>query len=296
MLQLSIVTTCKNRLEHLRQTLPAMLAQADSEVIVVDYGCPQGCGDWVLEHFPQVRVIHVDDDPEFCLARARNAGARQARAEWLAFVDADIVLAGDFAAVVTPLLIPGYHYINDAGTWETYGTCLCRRADFDRIEGYDEVFGRLRGEDEDLYFRLSGIGVSRAHFPDGLLKPISHGDELRGLRGIGEKLAHQRISTLYIQAKADLARLTASPDRMLREKLLAAARRSVMTLDDDDGFRPMAHNLTVDMPLRFPNLDFFGLSLSRKIVYTLAMPVDAPLEAIRARVTAGTGTRARRLP
>ncbi len=38
----SIITTCKGRLEHLKQTLPAMLAQKDSEVIVVDYSCPHG--------------------------------------------------------------------------------------------------------------------------------------------------------------------------------------------------------------------------------------------------------------
>ena len=56
----SIVTTCMGRLDHLKESLPAMLAQPDSEVIVVDYSCPQGTGDYVAKHFPAARVVRVE--------------------------------------------------------------------------------------------------------------------------------------------------------------------------------------------------------------------------------------------
>jgi hypothetical protein len=39
--RLSIVTTCKGRLHHLRRSLPGFLAQPDTQVIVVDYDCPE---------------------------------------------------------------------------------------------------------------------------------------------------------------------------------------------------------------------------------------------------------------
>ena len=45
----SIITTCKGRLHHLRRTLPCMLAQGCDfayEVVVVDFGCPQGTFDF----------------------------------------------------------------------------------------------------------------------------------------------------------------------------------------------------------------------------------------------------------
>ena len=76
----SIVTTCKGRLEHLKQSLPRMAAQAGAEVIVVDYDCPDGAGAWVAENFPAVRVVRVADAPLFN-ARAgaqprRRRGAR----------------------------------------------------------------------------------------------------------------------------------------------------------------------------------------------------------------------------
>src|SRR5260370_11681104 len=38
--RLSVVVPCKGRLQHLRRSLPTFVAQPDSEVIVVDYDCP----------------------------------------------------------------------------------------------------------------------------------------------------------------------------------------------------------------------------------------------------------------
>ena len=90
---IALITTCKGRLHHLRETLPLMASQGADEIVVVDYGCPDGAGDWVEREFPGVRVVRVDDDPGFCLPRARNAGARASSARWLAFVDADVKLA-----------------------------------------------------------------------------------------------------------------------------------------------------------------------------------------------------------
>jgi glycosyltransferase involved in cell wall biosynthesis len=263
-----------------------MLAQRDCEVIVVDYGCPQNSGTWVQDNHPQVKVVTVADDPGFCAARARNAGAAAATADWLAFVDADILLSAEFASLVTSGLAAGSYYINDAGTWDSYGTCICRKADFVRIDGYDEVFGRLRGEDEDFYFRLRDAGVRHNSFPGYLLSPIQHDDTLRGLSGLGERLAAQRASTLYIQGKRDMAKLNGEPDRATRKKLLAAAMEGIAGLGEENAFVPTRHTLSVEMPLGFPNLDFFGLRLSRKITYTLDLPEGAPMDAIRKRVSA----------
>jgi glycosyltransferase involved in cell wall biosynthesis len=38
MAMMTLITTCKNRLAHLKETLPLMMTQSFSEVIVVDYG------------------------------------------------------------------------------------------------------------------------------------------------------------------------------------------------------------------------------------------------------------------
>ena len=106
---LSIVTCCKGRLEHLKRALPTFVAQAESEVIVVDYDCPDRTGDWVAAHFPAVRVAKVAEAPIFNISRARNVGAGLARAPWLAFCDADNLLAPSFASEILARIVPGMY-------------------------------------------------------------------------------------------------------------------------------------------------------------------------------------------
>ena len=55
----SLIVTCKGRLMHLRQTLPLFCALPDTEVILVDYGCPDGSGVWAAANFPAARVVRV---------------------------------------------------------------------------------------------------------------------------------------------------------------------------------------------------------------------------------------------
>ena len=81
--EIAFITTCKGRLKHIQQTLPTMVAENPYEIILVDYGCPQGTGDWAESNYPSVKVVRVNDDPGFCAARARNIGAGHSTAPWL---------------------------------------------------------------------------------------------------------------------------------------------------------------------------------------------------------------------
>src|SRR5690349_8864227 len=97
--QITYITTCKGRLGHLKETLPRAVAQG-LKCIVVDYSCPESSGAWVESNFPDVTVVRVEGQAGFSAAKARNAGAAVADTPWLAFVDADIVLAPRFAELV----------------------------------------------------------------------------------------------------------------------------------------------------------------------------------------------------
>src|SRR4029079_5623520 len=89
----SIITTCKGRLEHLQASLPKMMAQCANEVIVWDYSCPQGTGEFVTANFPSVRLVSVPGQKHFSNWKARNSGAAVATSDVLVFVDADTVMA-----------------------------------------------------------------------------------------------------------------------------------------------------------------------------------------------------------
>ena len=97
---LTFVTTCKGRLRYLKQTLPLLAAQPGTACVVVDYGCPDHCGDWVQGNLPQVTVVRWPDRKGFNIAHARNLGVAAATSDAICLIDSDIRAAPDFAALV----------------------------------------------------------------------------------------------------------------------------------------------------------------------------------------------------
>ncbi len=208
MVDICFITTCMGRLDHLRQTLGTWVAQPGASCIVVDYSCPERCGDWVEQTYPQVQVIRVPGKSHFHLAHARNLGAREANAPWLCFIDADIALASSFTEAVLPLLRPGHFYRADPCETGLVGTVLCSRADFAGIDGYDEVIQGWGAEDLDLNARLGLLGLAEAGFPGQLVRSLSHNDELRvKFYDIKRKEISATINKRYLDVKYDLMKL-----------------------------------------------------------------------------------------
>lgn len=160
MYRYSIITTCKGRLNDLRQSLPQFLRQDDTEVIVVDYDCPDGTKEFVRSHFPSARVIAVENQPMFNLSHARNIGAQLATADVLIFFDADIIIADVFSAELNfQFNEPLYGTFKSSHGNSLRGSCVVRREDFELVEGYDELLSGYEGEDLDLYMRLRCAGI-----------------------------------------------------------------------------------------------------------------------------------------
>ena len=187
---IAFVTTCKGRLHHLQQTLPLMLAEQPDQMIVVDYGCPQGTANWVEKHFPAdkfpcINVLRVTDDPGFSVSRARNLGYAATTAAWVAFVDADICVQPGWLAWIRNHLNGTDYFLSPTVTHPTrenagtYGSVVIRRAVFDSVDGYDEVFRGWGSEDADLYFRLEIRHHKAACYPQAFLKDIPHGNDER---------------------------------------------------------------------------------------------------------------------
>ena len=99
-------------------SLAEISAAASVEIVVVDNGSTDGTVDWIRTQAPFVRVIEPGGNVGF--ARANNAGARQARGDYLLLLNPDTVvsagalprllaaLAADQAAAVAgPRLVDG---------------------------------------------------------------------------------------------------------------------------------------------------------------------------------------------
>lgn len=206
--EISLITTCMGRLSHLRESLPAAVAQPRVQCIVVDYSCPEGAGRWAQETFPAVKVIHAPGRERFNVSQARNLGAQAAEAPWLCFVDADVILAPDFSQTILPLLQPGHFYRPHPIVRELCGTVAVARDAFERVGGYDEMMRGWGGEDRDLYDRLRLFGQRETAVPAALFRTIPHGDDLRTQNYDNHDLPlNQAINRVYRQAKLDLMRL-----------------------------------------------------------------------------------------
>jgi GT2 family glycosyltransferase len=96
---LSIIIVNWNSRVLVRQCLASLVACCrleDLELIVVDSGSFDGCGDMLAAEFPAVRFLQCPDNVGF--ARANNLASRHARGRQLLFLNPDTLLSEDSPA------------------------------------------------------------------------------------------------------------------------------------------------------------------------------------------------------
>lgn len=97
-MEISVIVPVYRVEKYLSDCIESILNQtfADFELILVDDGSPDRCGeicDEAAKHDTRVQVIHQRNQG---LSAARNAGIEIARGSWLSFVDADDFVALNF--------------------------------------------------------------------------------------------------------------------------------------------------------------------------------------------------------
>jgi len=243
----SIITTCKGRLEHLQASLPKMIAQGASEVIVVDYSCPDGTAAFVAKTYPDVRVVTVAGEQHFSNWKARNAGAAAASGDLLIFVDADTIFA-DGAVVAIDAALPERAYgfflrkasraFNRGGPKlalnQLKGFHVVPAEAFRRIGGYDEVLeGYAAGADTDLEERLSMLGLERHPLDPKIIESVIEHDAAsrteHHAHAVGTSYA---AGLLYVAAKKAVMQRNRRPQLALetRQQLYAGALQAAQTL------------------------------------------------------------------
>ena len=181
--RLSLITCCKGRLQYLKRSLPTLIAQKESEVVVVDYDCPDNTKEWVATHFPEARLVAVTDEPYFNLSRARNIGARHGCAPWLVFCDSDQLLAPSFSSRVLAMVGPGTYlrtlHPTQWGPRRQGVPLACEAKLFWEIGGYDDAFNGWGVEDRELVDRLDRSGLREVVGSETLVETIRHSNEER---------------------------------------------------------------------------------------------------------------------
>lgn len=183
---ISIVIPMFNEARHIARTLQAARLAANAaglecELLVVDNGSQDKGPQIARELGAQVLIL-----PGLHIGALRNHGAAIASGEWLAFLDADIEMPGNWLSLLLELesgcqadvlgldcdtptqapwfahawqrrtLRPTTHSLHPA-QWLPTANLLMRREWFVRVGGFDESL--RTGEDKDLTMRLAQAGA-----------------------------------------------------------------------------------------------------------------------------------------
>ena len=185
------------------------------EVIVIDDGSTDDTPDVLASYGDRISVVRQQNRGHVV---ARNRGARSARGEWLAFLDADdewlpdklarqIALAGDaqdVAMVYTDRENVGeitrvgsrasdaytlqegdiFEPLLLTGNFVTVSSAMVRRSWYDRLGGFDETLGVC--EDWDMWLRLCAAGGRVAVVQAALTKYRWH--------AVSMTMNHQRMA------------------------------------------------------------------------------------------------------
>ena len=202
----SVIMPLYNAEAYVSEAIESVLKQNYSplELIIVDDGSSDKSLEIALQY--QSDNVRVFSQPNSGACVARNKGLREARGEYIKFLDADDILAPDSIAKqvgqimsLTDKQIPfgDYDYINSQGQFINSFTFdsvdflnkdqvyfffnkteilisapLHRKTLLDEVGGFDESF--KRGQESDLHFRLALSGVKFVYFPCNTFSYRSH--------------------------------------------------------------------------------------------------------------------------
>jgi hypothetical protein len=209
-MKIACVTTCRGRVNHLRQTLPENLRglNHNSVIVLLDYNDQTGLAEYIQDNhqddIDSGKLVYYrnHDATRFHMAHAKNQAHRCAMlegADILVTLDADNYMGDGFIYYIEnefrtkrhlSFLCPDFnalppkgHRFNPANPLRLgrgfAGRMIIRSQDFLKAGGYNQVFDTWRGEDIDLIARLNRFGFRKGAIQPIFLNAIPHSSHVR---------------------------------------------------------------------------------------------------------------------
>ena len=224
MTPLSLIIAAYNRGPKIAMTLDSVLKQTiiPDEIIVVDDCSPDGTGEWVSAHYPQVRVLRTEKNIR--TSAARNLGARTAMGRTLMFLDHDDELLPHAVETLLELrtafpearaafadhayinFVNGVRFADHHSSQPAFARLrtvpVLRASAFGRLYGKSLYFALLRGNllqqpwviDRDFFHQLGGFAEEIRYCEDWDLY-------LRAVRAGPIALTDRVISNHYVEGE-----------------------------------------------------------------------------------------------
>ena len=185
----SFYTTCKNRLEHLRVTLPKNLsnhaADENVEFVVLDYDSGDGLEEWIKGNMMgyiesgKLSYYRVTGYPKFQMSHSKNVAAKLTKGSILCNIDSDNETGHMFSEWLRKSVRNGRWAGTESFTDDFGGRQAFTRSDFYALAGFDEQLVGWGSDDFDIAARAGLIGLKCVEVPVVYKYSLSHSNELR---------------------------------------------------------------------------------------------------------------------
>lgn len=177
---LTIVTRCMNRLDHLQQSLPTWIQIPDiKEILIVDWNSSQDLKS-LLNIDSRIKIIRVDDQKYFNRGAAWNTGIKHVQTDFVFCVDCDVLILRPlmFSVLKLNMLNKAFYKVEHDFS-SLYGTCIFRKIDWKTIGGYIENTPTWGSEDYYFYQGLKKSGLREIFLKGSLFHHIEHDNRMR---------------------------------------------------------------------------------------------------------------------
>ncbi|NNU33105.1 glycosyltransferase family 2 protein [Mucilaginibacter sp. S1162] len=194
--KISFCTTCMNRVEHLKETLPQnILANKNYknvEFVLLDYNSSDGLKNYVKSELAQyitagkLSYYRTDEPVKYNMSHSRNMVFNLANGDILCNIDADNFTGEGFANYINKTfndkeeIVLSTHQRIEKKKKRRIGKNMCEEKDFLAVNGYDESMIYYGFDDYDFLNRLQLNGLKNEPIEnDRYLSAISHSNESR---------------------------------------------------------------------------------------------------------------------
>ena len=156
-----------------------------SEMIVVDWSSENPVSEdtevkVLLNEFPNIKIIRVEDQKYFSISAAQNIGLRHTTRNIVVKVDSDIVLINPICLFEAAQEIKSHDAVFYTGrNHHEQGTILAARKMMIEVGGWREDFEGWGADDCYFYEKLRECGGQQKRFAPNVLEHCPHDDSLR---------------------------------------------------------------------------------------------------------------------
>lgn len=198
---ISFCTTCRNRLEHLKLTLPENLEACSNlpniKFVLLDYTSEDGLGEWIRKNYShhlasgKLEYYRTENATFFHRTHSRNLAFKVASTDVICNVDADNYIGEGFAefiaeqfSLASDIFLTTIDFYktqkNHVVQGDVLGRVCVKKDHFLAVRGFDERMEQYGFEDYDLTNRLEMSGLKRTFITNqGHLRYLSHENDLR---------------------------------------------------------------------------------------------------------------------